>query len=110
MKKFISVITAFTIFLGSISVNSCEKDASIDTVEYQVGRLKNFTGVDNCTWVIELEDSSYLEPLNLECFDIELVENKVIQLIYFTIKTGSTCQVGTVVKITAIKGIEMKYC
>ncbi len=78
---------------------SCEKENNC-----QNGILKNFTGLDGCGWIIQLPDSTKLEPINLEDFDIELVENKSI-CVQFQERAdlGSFCMVGKVVEIKSIE-------
>ncbi len=81
---------------------SCEKENNCENS--QKGILKNLTGLDGCGWIIQLSDSTMLEPINLEDFDIELIENKSV-CIRFHERTdlGSYCMVGKVVEIESIE-------
>ena len=67
-------------FVIILVISSCEKNDN--SKDYESGKLINLTGLDGCSWVIELDDKSRLEPLNLDVFDLELVENKEIGFKY----------------------------
>ena len=68
------------------------------------GILKNLTGLDGCAWVIQLSDSIRLEPINIEAFNIELIENKSV-CVQFRERAdlGSYCMVGKVVELDFIE-------
>lgn len=92
-------------------ISSCEKSDNDSPKSYESGKLKNLTGLDGCSWVIELDDKSKLEPLNLDVFDLELVENKEIKFKYHErTDLGSFCMVGVVVEIDEIKDISKMVC
>jgi len=87
------------------NVGSVEYDLEIlDCENSNYGILKNLTGLDGCGWIIQLLDSTKLEPINLDDFDIELIENKSV-CIQFHERTdlGSYCMVGKVVEIDFIE-------
>ena len=70
----------------------------------EAGTLKNLTGFDGCGWVIQLSDSTKLEPINLEDFDIEFEENKSVCIQYHErTDLRSYCMVGKVVEIDLIE-------
>jgi len=64
--------------------------------------LHNYTGLDGCGWVLELNDGSKLEPQNLDDFEIELEEGKKLHIKYEKVDAGSICMVGDVVKIKCL--------
>ena len=79
------------------------------TTQYQCsdsvkGELKNLTGLDGCSWVLELEDGVRVEPINLEEFDIEKQDGQKIYVSY-EIEQGyaSICMIGSIVRITCIE-------
>jgi hypothetical protein len=78
---------------------------------YKTGTLKDISGLDGCGWVIELDDESKLEPINLDAFDLELEENKEIIFKYHQrTDLGSYCMVGIVVEIDEIIGMDKLSC
>lgn len=93
--RIISVLILILIFF------SCEKQ-NYEIIS-QIGVLKNWTGFDGCGWIIQLQDSTILEPLNLNDFSIELEENKSVYLRYYEKPEMSICQVGKTVVIDSIK-------
>ena len=96
--KIIGFIFVMTSFLA------CEKDSYEDCNHNHQGVLKNFTGLDGCGWIIQLADSSRIEPINLNDFEIELTENKLV-CVQFHERTdlGSYCMVGKIVEIEFIE-------
>ena len=54
---------------------ACEKEELNECENSQAGTLKDYSGLDGWGWLIQLSDSTKLEPMNLEDFDIELVNN-----------------------------------
>lgn len=67
-------------------------------------RLKNYTGLDGCSWVIELNNGKKLEPINLNEFVSRPVDGKRIYVEYVVEPgMGSICMVGEIVRITALK-------
>lgn len=57
--------------IGSIEYNL----EILDCKDSHHGILRDLTGLDGCGWIIQLSDSTKLEPINLDDFDIELREN-----------------------------------
>lgn len=99
MKKhinFLFVIIAFcTLF-------SCKTQHVCSNAEK--AKLKNISGLDGCSWVIELEDGSVLEPMNLKEFDIKKRNGKKIYVSYKAEpKYVSICMTGPIVRITCIE-------
>jgi len=71
------------------------------------GRLKNLTGLDGCSWVIELDaadknGNKNLEPLNLDQFKITLTEGQKVKLRYKEVNAMSICMAGKPVQIEVI--------
>lgn len=90
------------------------RDKNVGSIEYNLevfdyedchyGVLKDLTGLDGCGWIIQLADSTMLEPINLGNFDIELIENKSV-CIQFHERTdlASYCMIGKIVELDFIK-------
>lgn len=95
-------IVAFAI--AFVFIVSCEKETTNRCENSQEGTLKDLTGLDGCGWIIQLSDSTKLEPINLDDFDIELTENKTVCIKFHERKDlGSYCMVGKVVEIDFIE-------
>ena len=99
MKKFAfsSLILITVLFCG---LESCKEKSSCD--QGVKGVFKDFTGLDGCGWIIELEDKSVIEPSNLQDFMIIPRENKKIWVTYENAPLASICMVGQVVLVKCI--------
>jgi len=98
----IKEIIAFVIV--SLFLFSCEKETTNNCENSQKGILKNLTGLDGCGWIIQLSDSTKLEPINIDEFDIDLLENKSVCIQYHErTDLGSYCMVGKVIEIDFIE-------
>ncbi|QIA08645.1 hypothetical protein [Draconibacterium halophilum] len=92
-------------------ISSCDKSDNDNLNDYESGKLRNLTGLDGCGWIIELDDNSKLEPINLEAFDLELVENKEIKFKYQQRDDlGSYCMVGILIEIDEIMDVAKLSC
>ena len=66
--------------------------------------LRDFTGLDGCTWIIQLPDGANLEPINLSNFDILPVNEKEVLISYITRPDmASICMVGTIIELEHIE-------
>jgi len=77
-----------------------------DPIEEELvdAEFRDFSGVDNCTWVIELPDGARLEPINLSDFDVLPLEGKAILISYIErLDMASTCQVGTIIELETLE-------
>lgn len=101
MKKLIYLLLIFSATFA-ITFTSCNNKE--DLSEYEVGYLKNLTGLSACGWIIELTDKQKLEPTNLDDFDVPLKENQKIFIQYsIPSDVGSFCMAGKIVEITSLK-------
>lgn len=65
--------------------------------------LRDYTGLDGCRWVFELEDGQRLEPVNLHQLDFELRDSLKVKINYTEAPDMmSICMVGKMVNITCI--------
>ncbi len=80
---------------------ACEKGSLWNREE---GVLKDYSGLDGCTWVIESDSRTY-EPLNLAEFDIALEDGKKVKFSFDNADdiAGSICMVGEIIRIKKIK-------
>ena len=89
------------VILLSISI-SCNKDKQHDSDAVKA-TLNDFTGLDGCNWVVKLEDSEVLEPINLSDFNFGLKDGKKIWIKYKPAENmASFCMVGPIVEIEGI--------
>ncbi|MCB9034571.1 MAG: hypothetical protein H6553_12090 [Chitinophagales bacterium] len=97
MKNYFSILLFSCVLLFS----SCNK-AKKECPGAKKATLKDFTGFDGCTWIIQLEDGTYLEPKNLDKFNITLEDNKKVWIRYETQMGASICMVGDIVNLLCI--------
>lgn len=98
MKTIIAAL-----LLVSTMAIGCEKEETGDAIEMQSGTLYDYTGLDGCSWIIQLADGTKLEPTNLDDFPITPEDGKEIFLTYTPLDAGSICMVGTVIEIQSIR-------
>ncbi len=69
------------------------------------GTLHDYTGLDGCGMLIDLENGSTLEPTNLTDFqgDVSIVDGQKVWIKYHEISAGSICMVGKVVVIDELQ-------
>lgn len=97
MSKFL-----YTLLI--IALLCCESGTTDRCGNAQTGVLKNLTGLDGCAWIIQLPDSTKLEPVNIDTFDIDLIENRQVCFRYHERPDlGSICMVGKVVELDFIE-------
>ena len=81
--------------------HSCNKESECENS--QRAKLVNMTGLDGCSWMIELNNGTRLEPTNLNNFNINLQENQKIWVVYHTAaQMASICMHGEIVTIDCI--------
>ena len=90
--------------LIALLLSSCEKDGFPTRKK---GVLKDFDGLDACSWVIEVERSGgeleLLDPTNLDKFCIDKSDGLPVVVEYVNTGGISSCMVGPVVKLIAIR-------
>jgi hypothetical protein len=98
MRNLIAVLFAISLF--TLSCN--DKVAPGDI--HQKGTIRDYTGLDGCTFIIELDSGEKLEPVNLKDF---IDSPKDGQKVKITFKPepqlASICMVGTIVTIQSLK-------
>jgi hypothetical protein len=98
------------IFSLALLANKCEKigdesavysGACENAVEVTTD---NLTGLDGCSWVFTLPDSTRLEPINLDAYLQNPVEGEKVWVSLLPAKNmGSICMVGPLVEITCLE-------
>lgn len=89
---------AATLGFGVLLVG-CDADSDPDGGN---STLRDYTGLDGCGWVIEVDEGDVLEPMNLGEF-IDNPASDMRLLIEYTEESGyaSICMVGPIVRLTA---------
>ncbi|MEN8137563.1 MAG: hypothetical protein ABFR62_03945 [Bacteroidota bacterium] len=90
IKKF--AIVSFVLLLFA---STCDKKSCCDNAE--VGIIKDYTGLDGCTLIIELENDKKLEVINLDSFGKDFKDGDKVEISYHDSDAMSTCMVGEVV-------------
>jgi hypothetical protein len=92
-------MNAKAIFLGLtlLAFSACSKSHS----GFEKGKLQDYTGLDGCGMLIDLDNGTTLDPTNLTDFqsEVNIVDGQNIWVKYHEIAAGSICMVGTVVEI-----------
>ncbi len=98
--RLLNLILSVLLLSLVLATGSCKKEEAC--ADGQKGIFKNFTGLDGCGWMIELENNKVIEPSNLNEFMIQPEENKKIWVTYESAPLASICMVGEVVYIKCI--------
>lgn len=98
MERFILYL-CFVIGLA-ITIYSCESENCENTTN---GTLKNLTGLDGCSWVIEIDSDTRLEPVNLSEFITDPIEGKKVRFSYEDYEGFSICMTGQMITITCLE-------
>jgi hypothetical protein len=96
MKNFKSFL-----FLILLILTACSKSHS----GMLKGELHDYTGLDGCGMLIDLDNGTTLEPINLSDFqyNVNLVDGQKVWVRYHEISAGSICMVGKVVEIEELE-------
>ena len=82
---------------------SCPSTEEIDPcIDLTKAVLKDYTGLDGCTWILELENGDKLEPINLDQFEIVLEVDQEVGIDYIALDAASICMVGEIVELRCL--------
>lgn len=96
MKTLTSAILIATLLISSCTKNLC--------IGFKNGVLKDYTEMGGCGWIIELNDGTKIEPINLSDFDVKLEDGKEVSVRYKEEKNqASVCMLGKVVNLKCLK-------
>jgi hypothetical protein len=88
-----------TLLMATLAVVSCNKNNGCPNSSDKA-IVRDFTDIDTCGIVFQLEDGTKVEPMNLSEFQsFELFEGQWIWLKFKKVSGTSTCQLGDVVRI-----------
>lgn len=89
------ILFALTILLFvSCNRSSCDNAQAATIVDY--------TGLDGCGLVIQLQNGTVLEPVNLNDFNLTPTDGMKVWVKYHEIAGGSICMVGQIVEIDCL--------
>ena len=101
MKIFYKKNLILPFVVLTLAIHSCNKESECENSHS--AKLVNMTGLDGCSWMIELGDGTKLEPTNLNDFNINLQVNQKIWIVYHTAaQMASICMTGEIVTIDCI--------
>jgi hypothetical protein len=104
MKQDMNVNRLTSIILILLfSILSCQKEDLTPPENYESVFLRDLTGLGGCTLVLQKRDNEYLEPTNLDEFDVQFEVGKEYWIIYENPSSGSYCMVGDVVQLLDIR-------
>jgi hypothetical protein len=90
------------IFTSILAITSCTKNNGCPNSSDKA-IVRDFTSIDTCGIVFELEDGSKVEPMNLsEWQAFEFVDDQLVWLKFKNVSGQSTCQLGDVVRIQCV--------
>jgi len=91
------------ILISFLLILSCQKENLTPPENYESVFLRDLTGLDGCSLVLQKTDKSYLEPINLDEFDVQFEVGKEYWVKYENPSLGSYCMVGDVVQLLDIR-------
>ena len=101
LKIFYQKLLVIGLIVLTLTIHSCNKESECENS--CSAKIVNMTGLDGCSWMIELGDGSKLEPTNLNDFNINLQVNQKIWIVYHTAaQMASICMHGEIVTIDCI--------
>jgi hypothetical protein len=67
--------------------------------------IKDYTGLDGCGMVIELENGTAIEPINLNSFSstVSITNGQKVWINYHEVELASICMVGPIVQIDELE-------
>ena len=74
LKIFNQKLLVIGLIVLTLTIHSCNKESECE--DSHSAKLVNMTGLDGCSWMIELDNGTKLEPTNLNDFNINLQETK----------------------------------
>ena len=98
-----NVLLSLALLAFVFAAGSC-KDTDDICPNGQTATLKDLTGLDGCGFVIQLQDGTLLEPINLNEFVTAPVDGQTVQVEYDTVLACiSICMTGNMVQITCLE-------
>jgi hypothetical protein len=101
MKQFLLIV------LFGLALTACNNFRK-NTGNFYSGVLVDRTGLDGCSWMIQLTEklpdgTEFLEPVNLNEYLKEPQEGKKISFSYVNASLASICMAGLPVRLTGLR-------
>ncbi len=101
------IIVVCFLFINCKKTKTTETPNLISTTLTGQGRLTNLTGFDGCGWIIQLDykepnGNERFEAVNLNKFNIPLIEGQKVIFTYKEIDFYSVCMVGSGIELQSI--------
>ena len=104
MKK---ILIFGAIFTSILATTACTKNNGCPNSSNKA-IVRDFSDIDTCGIVFELEDGSKVEPMNLsEWQAFEFVDEQLVWLKFKKVPGQSTCQLGDVVRINCVSELSL---
>lgn len=88
--------------LVALSFSACKTSRQQGDCKYE-GVVKDMSGLDGCKWVIELNDGTRLQPVELADSSFKLSNEQRVKVSYTELKDRmSVCMNGKLVRIDCI--------
>jgi hypothetical protein len=84
------------------TATQCEED-TVECPEGVTAEFVDLTGLDGCSWVLELEDGTRLEPVNLSDFDLTPEADRPVSVSYTEVEVATICMAGLVVELECLE-------
>ena len=95
MNRFSILLLVFFVLICSCQKNPCSGSVK--------AKFHDAAGTDGCGMVIELNNGKFIEPKNLDDFNIEPQHGEKIWVSYHLAQSGGTvCMIGDIVIIDCI--------
>jgi hypothetical protein len=92
MKRF------FLLLLIVLAIVSCSKTNEIETT----GIVNDYTGLDGCGMLIDLDAGGTLEPISIPS-NVTLIANRKVKIRYVIESRASNCMAGSTAKIISLQ-------
>lgn len=101
--KRVNFLSFIVIVLALLTFStSCKKEQLMDCTG-SVGVFKDFTGLDGCGVLIELDDGTILEDTGLRLWDVEVDGSTKYCISYEETGGASVCMVGKLVEVVNVE-------
>ena len=98
-----SILISAICFALVYFLSACSQENKACSNNAVKATIKDFTGLDGCSWVLVLQDGRKLEPLNLLNQNIAPADGLPVWVDYkVETNAGSICMVGEIVSINCI--------
>ena len=102
MKKN-NLLSSIILLLVFLSFNSSCKKEQIEDCAGNIGVFKDFTGLDGCGVLIELDNGTILEDTSLRLWDVQVDGTTKYCISYEEREGSSICMAGTIVEVINVE-------